>query len=213
MRPALRFLVVLSFLTVGSINAAADSPAVPNDPSRVKPLQVGVAAPPFDVRTATGEPFHFEPKSLQKPTVLIFYRGGWCPYCNAHLGQLRTAEPQLISMGYDVLFLSADRPELLRPSLKEKGITYTLLSDANMHAARAFGIAFRVDDATVQQYKKFNIDLEATSGATHHELPVPAIFIVDRDGTIRFAYWNPDYKVRLNGEELLAAARGALDKR
>ncbi|MGH8238192.1 MAG: peroxiredoxin-like family protein [Steroidobacteraceae bacterium] len=202
--------VLLSLIVaVLSVAALAETPAVPDEPTKVKPLQAGAAAPAFTVRDATGEPFRFEPKALQKPAVMIFYRGGWCPYCNAHLGQLRKAEPQLLAMGYAVLFLSADRPELLRSSLKEKDINYTLLSDANMNAARAFGIAFRVDDATVEQYKKYNIDLEAASGATHHELPVPAVFIVDRTGVIRFAHSNPDYKVRLSGEEILAAARKA----
>lgn len=205
------FVLVIA-VTAGIMNAAADSPAVPTDPSKVKPLQVGAAAPAFEVHTATGEPFHFDPTSLRKPAVLIFYRGGWCPYCNAHLGELRKAERELISMGYDVLFLSADRPEGLRPSLKEKDLNYTLLSDAQMNAARAFGIAFRVDDATVKKYKQYNIDLEAASGATHHELPVPAVFIIDRNGVIRFAHWDPDYKVRMKGEEILTAARDAIGK-
>jgi peroxiredoxin len=142
-----------------------------------------------------------------KLTVLIFYRGGWCPYCNAHLHELKQAEPDLLTLGYDIYFLSADRPELLYSSLKEPDIHYTLLSDARMTAARAYGIAFRVDDATVARYESFGIDLEAASGETHHELPVPAVFILDRKGVIRFAYANPDYKVRLNANDLLAAAR------
>jgi len=206
-----RFAAAVALLAA-VVAATADAPAVASDPSKVKPLQVGAPAPQFTVRTASGEAFEFQPKSLRKPAVLIFYRGGWCPYCNAHLAQLRGAEPQLIEMGYEVLFMSADRPELLRSSLKED-VDYTLLSDADMNAARAFGIAFRVDDATVQRYKKYNIDLEATSGATHHELPVPAVFIVDRAGTIRFAHWNPDYKARLGGEQILTAAKSALQSR
>jgi peroxiredoxin len=113
-------------------------------------------------------------------------------------------------MGYDVLFLSADRPELLIPSLREKDLPYTVLSDAKMHAARAFGIAFRVDDATYERYKEWNLDLEKASGEPHHELPVPAVFMVDRNGIVRFAHWNPDYKVRISPEKLLAAAAAAL---
>ncbi len=205
-RCAVAALAVLSF---SFAQAATASPAVPTDPTQVKPVQPGAPAPAFDARTVSGEPFHFDPAKLQKPALLIFYRGGWCPYCNAHLSALRTAEAELESLGYDVLFLSADRPERLQPSLKEKDLNYTLLSDARMNAARAYGIAFRVDDATVQQYKKFNIDLEATSGETHHELPVPAVFIVDRNGVVRYSHWNPDYKVRLSGDELIKAARAA----
>lgn len=211
MNPTVRAFC-LFFLLLGMVGlATAAEYSAPTDPKDVKPLTVGARAPAFAARTVQGEPFRFDPGSLQQPVLLIFYRGGWCPYCNAHLGQLRTVEPKLVGMGYEVLFLSADRPELLRSSLKEKDLPYTILSDAEMHAARAFGTAFRVDDATVQRYKEWNIDLEKASGQTHHELPVPAVFIVDRGGIIRFAHWNPDYKVRLNPEELLTAATAVLE--
>lgn len=208
-RPAIMSgLLALLICVTGT--AANDSYVAPTDPAQVRPLTVGSDAPAFTVRRPTGEVLRFDPKSLERPTLLIFYRGGWCPYCNAHLGQLRTVQPTLLEMGYDVLFLSADRPERLIPSLKEKDLPYTIVSDAEMNASRAFGIAFRVDDATVANYKKWNIDLEQASGQTHHELPVPAVFIVDRGGVIRFAHWNPDYKIRIDPQQLLTAARSAL---
>lgn len=206
-RPRVSLLVTL-LAAVNAIWAGEYSP--PRDPHDVKPLTAGVDAPAFSARTVAGERYQFDPRSLRQPVLLIFYRGGWCPYCNAHLGQLRTAQPKLAKLGYEVLFLSADRPELLRSSLKEKDLPYTILSDAEMRAARAFGIAFRVDDETVKRYKEWNVDLEKASGQTHHELPVPAVFVIDRTGTIRFAHWNPDYKVRISAEELLAAATAAL---
>ena len=181
--------------------------AVPDDPAKVHPLAVGVTAPAFVVRNADGTDRKFDPKQLKKPVILIFYRGGWCPYCNAHLGALKKAEPELLRMGYELYFLSADRPEILFSSLKEPDIHYTLLSDARMSAARAFGLAYRLDDATMEKYKSYGIDLEAASGETHHELPIPAVYIIDRKGTIRFAHANPDYKVRLAPEPLLEAAR------
>lgn len=102
--------------------------------------------------------------------------------------------------------LSADRPEKLRESVIKHLLTYTLLSDARMEAARAYGIAFQLDDATLAQYKSFGVDLEDASGETHHQLPVPSVFLLDREGVIRFVYSNPDYTVRIAPEELLAAA-------
>jgi peroxiredoxin len=189
--------------------AAAAGGASPDDPARVKPLEVGVTAPAFSVREADGKPFRFEPKKLSKPTMLIFYRGGWCPYCNAHLKDLRTAVPQVSELGFDVLFLSTDRPAILSSSLKEP-VDYHLLSDSEVNAARAFGVAFRMDDATYAKYKSYGLDLEETQGATHHELPVPAVFIVDRKGTIRFAHTNADYTQRLPAAEVVEAAQRSL---
>jgi len=188
--------------------ATLASAASPDDASKVKPLSVGSTAPAFTVREADGKPFRFEPAKLSRPAMFIFYRGGWCPYCNAHLKDLRGAVPQIAAMGIDVLFLSTDRPEILRASLKEP-VDYHLLSDNEVSAARAFGIAYRMDDATYAKYKSYGLDLEQNQGATHHELPVPAIFIIDRAGIIRFAHSNSDYTQRLPSQQVIDAARAA----
>jgi peroxiredoxin len=196
------------FALVLAAAAAAATPS-PDDPAKVKPLAVGAHAPAFTAREPDGKSFRFDPEKLSRPTMLIFYRGGWCPYCNAHLKDLKTAVPQVIALGFDVLFLSTDRPQILRSSLKES-VDYHLLSDNEVNAARAFGIAFRMDDATYAKYKTYGVDLEETQGAKHHELPVPAVFIVDRKGKIRFAHTNPDYTKRLPAADIVKAAENAL---
>ncbi len=90
-----------------------------------------------------------------------------------------------------------------------KGLGYALYSDASMQAARAMGIAYRLGEAEIARYKKFGIDLEAASGETHHELPVPSVFLVEKGGRILWVYSNPDYKVRPENEQVLRAAREA----
>lgn len=200
-------------LTIGLAAAAwADDAArpIPDSAEKVQPLAVGSPAPSVTLQTAGGEAFDLGAALRRQPTVLIFYRGGWCPYCNVHLGQLQKAEAEIRALGYQVLAISPDRPEKLAESVEKLQPDYVLLSDHAMAAAQAFGIAFRVDDATLEKYKGYGIDLEAASGETHHLLPVPAVFIVGTDGRIRFAYSNADYKVRLSPEEVLAAAKAAL---
>ena len=172
-----------------------------------QPLMPGMMAPSFTVRDAHGENVDFDPTSMDKPLVLSFYRGGWCPYCNLHLSEMRHAEEELQDLGFDVWFISIDQPEVLRPSLDQPDISYALLSDSGLQATRAFGIAFRVDDETHQRYLTHDIDLEAASGESHHVLPVPSTFIIGKDGEINFAYSNPKYTVRLHPDVLLAAAR------
>ena len=152
---------------------------IPSDPTRVHPLSVGARAPMFEGVTADGKVRSFTPNGFQSPTIVIFYRGGWCPYCNMQLSDLRLVEPKLRAQGFEIVFLSTDRPEILYSSLKAADIHYTLLSDSR---------------------------LEATTGTTQHELPVPSVFIIDTTGTIRYVYSNPDYKVRLASDALLAAA-------
>jgi len=129
-----------------------------------------------------------------------------------HLSELRHVIPDISSMGIDVLFLSGDRSELLFESLKREtqddisGLEYTLLSDANAQAAIALGIAFKVSERTIQRRHDKGQDIEESSMARHGILPVPAVFAVDREGTIAYMHADPDYKVRVSADELLAAA-------
>ena len=137
---------------------------------------------------------------------MIFYRGRWCPYCNTQLSDLRTVEPKLRARGFEIVFLSTDQPKLQYSSLKATDIHYTLLSDSHLEAARAFHVAYHVDDGTLAKMREYGVDLEASTGTTLHELPVPSVFVIDTLGTIRYVYSNPDYKVRLGADALWAAA-------
>lgn len=176
------------------------------------PLPAGVAAPSFTARNADGSDFAFDPGALERPAMLIFYRGGWCPYCNRHLAELRHVVPELEQRGMDVYFLSADSPANLASALQgdAEGLDYTLLSDARLGAAEAFGVAFRMSDDYYQRAKDYGLDLEEASGETHHALPIPAAYLIDTEGTIRFAHTNPDYTVRLSAEELRAGVEAVL---
>jgi peroxiredoxin len=180
---------------------------IPADPAQVHPLPVGARAPMFEGVTADGKVRSFTPNGFRQPTIVIFYRGGWCPYCNMQLSDLRLVEPQLRAQGFEIVFLSTDRPEILYSSLKAADIHYTLLSDSHLEAAKAFHVAYHLDDATIAKQKQYGVDLEKTTGTTLHELPVPSVFIIDTTGTIRYVYSNPDYKVRLASDALLTAAQ------
>ena len=208
------YLLAALFLTFFASSALAQSQRtdIHLDANDVQPLLPGMQAPAFEVFSVEGQPVRFDPENMQKPLVLSFFRGGWCPYCNLHLAELRKAEGELKEMGFDIWFISIDRPELLYDSLEQSDIGYTILSDSGLEATRAFGLAFRVSDETVERYKTYDIDLEAASGESHHVLPAPSTFIIASDGMIRFQYTNPDYAVRLHPDVLLAAARAYDDE-
>ncbi len=116
-------------------------------------------------------------------------------------------EDELASLGFPVIAISPDRPDHMVQSLEVKDLGYALYSDSDLAAARAFGIAFQLDDATLEAYRGYGIDLEAASGRPHHQLPVPSVFLVEAGGTIRWVYSNPNYKVRPENVALLEAAR------
>ena len=197
---------------------AADYAALPASAEETTPLKTGDRAPAFTVRTVDDEPFVFDPENLERPTILISFRGGWCPYCNMHLSELHTVIPELRKNGFDVLFLSNDRPELLYSSLKREtqesidGLDYVILSDADISAAMALGTAYRTDKGLTDYLEKKGRDYEGSSIGKHNALAVPAVYVVDRSGEIVFDFVNPDYKIRLSAEDLLAAANKLLNK-
>lgn len=175
-----------------------------------QPLQAGEDAPQFVVRTVDNEPFVFDPRKLERPAVLITFRGGWCPFCNMHLSELKDVVPQISAKGVDVLFLSGDRPDLLYSTLSREtqddidGLDYTILSDADAQAAVALGIAFKAAQSTLDRRVSRGQDIEDSSMTLHGVLPVPAVFAVGTDGVIAYTFADPDYKVRLPSDDLLA---------
>jgi peroxiredoxin len=171
-----------------------------------RPLQVGEHAPDFIATHADGTTYEFTASHLKQPYVLIFYRGGWCPYCNAQLADLHSVEPKLRAAGFKVLFMSTDRPELLYSSLKDQKVSYTLLSDPGLRAAQAFHIAYHLDDQHYAEQLKWGVDLEKTTGIKAHALPVPSVFIIGPSGIIRFVYSNSDFRIRLHAQDLWEAA-------
>jgi len=181
--------------------------SIPENAEGIQPLSVGANVPLLALQDVKGNTFDLNQAINKQPAVIIFYRGGWCPYCNLQLGQLKTIELQLQELGFQILAISPDLPEKLAETVDQQHLTYTLLSDSKMKAAMAFGIAFRVADETLKRYDEYSIDLEEASEQSHHLLPVPSVFLVGTDGIIDFSYTNPDYRVRLAPEELLKAAQ------
>lgn len=190
--------------------SAAELPA---SAEATTPLKTGDAAPSFTVKTVDNKTFVFDPAALERPVIFISFRGGWCPYCNMHLSELRNVVPKIAGLEVDIYFLSGDRPEQLYASLQREtredidGLDYVILSDADIGAAAAFGTAFRVGKSTVDYLEEKGRDIDGSSIATHGALAVPAVYVIDASGTIVFDFVNPDYKIRLPSDELLAAAQ------
>lgn len=196
-------LLLLFFFTLKSQDVAPDA-------SSICPILLGAEIPDTKLSMVDGELVSLRELAQEKPTVIIFYRGGWCPYCSAHLKELKDAVGPLADLGYQTLAISADKPEKALRTYEKKKLPYTVYSDSKLLAAKAFGIAFQVDDAYVKKLKMFGISMEKASGETHHWLPVPGVFIFGKDGELKFSYVNPTYTVRLSGDVLMAAAKAAL---
>ncbi|MGJ1509940.1 peroxiredoxin-like family protein [Sphingobacterium siyangense] len=174
---------------------------IPQNPEDISPLLCGEKIPMAVLVDVSGKRFDLNRAISQKPTILVFYRGGWCPYCTRQLSGLQEAFPGLEEMGYQLIAISTDESEeLMKAAAKEK-LSYTLLSDADLSLSKQMGIAYKAS-------KDYWEMLPKTTGGKDTDLllPVPSVFILDQKGTIHFEFINPDFKQRLSSNLLLAAA-------
>ncbi len=174
--------------------------------STVKPLPVGSGVPNVPVLTSGGTRVGLVDVVGTAPTVLVFYRGGWCPICNRHLKELVLSHAELKTAGYQLVAISVDAPVNAEATVLGHNLPYLVLADPEAEATKAFGLAFKVDDETVTALAKRNMDLEAASGQTHHILPVPAVFII-RDREIKFRHFDPNYAKRLDAQRIIDEAK------
>lgn len=210
---ALCITLALSLVYSSAIRHGHADVPIAETAEQIQPLEAGDPAPRFRVETVESRAFDFDPLNLDKPAMILVFRGGWCPYCNMYLSDMRHVIPEIRALGIDVLFLSGDRPELLYESLEDQvskdidGLDYTILSDADAQAAIALGIAFKAAQRTVDYVNKKGDGYRKSSMERHGVLPVPAVFAIGKDGMIAYSYVNADYKVRLPADDLLEAAR------
>lgn len=210
MRIAIGMFVLVSGLCVfgSSSGAGADGAAsVAASAEDTRPLAVGDEIPAVVIQNSKGEPVDLRALVGQKRTALIFYRGGWCPFCNKHLKEVAEAKDQIVQSGYQIVAINADRPEDVAIAEGKNNFPFLILSDSDLKAATAFGLAFKLDDDTVKKYTDFKIKLEDSSGKPRYSLPVPAFYLIDTDGKVTFEFHDPDYKVRISKDALLSAIK------
>lgn len=195
----MQYLKMLSFffLLPFSLWAQSELPAKPED---ISPLLIGEMVPDLQLTQMDGSSTDFRALLNGKKTILIFYRGGWCPYCNSHLSELQKIEPKLKELGYQIIAVSPDVPAKLNESDQKHSLSYQLYSDVKGELMGKMGIAFQAPE----RYQKMllNITAEENKGW----LPVPSVFIVNDKKQIVFEYISPDFKHRMNGDLLLAVA-------
>lgn len=180
---------------------------IADSPEKIKPISAGTELPGATLVQPDGKPVEVSAMVKGQPTVVIVYRGGWCPYCNKHLSDVGRVEPELVKMGFKVVAVSPDTPDALQPTVQNDKLDYQLLSDRDMVFIRKLGLAFYLDPATLAKYEQYQIPLVTPPGATGPVLPVPAVVIVDSQGVVRYVHSDPDYKTRLDGDVLVAEAK------
>lgn len=212
MKKILSIIFSVLFLNISVMTVMADGSG----------LKVGEKAPNFEGITSEGEPFQLQDFYQESPVVLIFYRGGWCPYCHYQLQMFEKKMDQFVDQGVDIVAVSVDtlaevqkmkdgesyglelaakNPEKF--DVEQIGYSFDIVGGISVETLKAYNAVQHVDDETHQKYLEWGIDLEVSSGKTHHMIAVPATYVIGSDGSILFADSDRDYKKRTSPETVL----------
>lgn len=169
-------------------------------------LQVGDTAPDFTLSNATGESINLAELLQQGKVVLTFYRGTWCPYCNLQLHLYQQVIEEIKKAGAQLVAVSPQTPDESL-SIKEKNeLSFEVLSDNGNLVARQYTTVFRNADTPVAAMERLGIDFDSFYADDSRELPVPAVFIIEKDARVSFAQAiGGDYRNRVEAKEILDA--------
>jgi peroxiredoxin len=170
---------------------------IADSPEDVSPLLIGEKIPEIELRTIENKEVSTK-EIFNKKTILIVYRGGWCPYCNGQLSDMQDIEKDVLDLGYQIVAVSPDAPKFLKETASEDKLNYSLYSDSEGKFAQAIGVAFKKDKPKLDKYSE---------GKNPGFLPVPTVYVLNEKREIEFMYINPNYSTRLKGELLLAVLK------
>jgi peroxiredoxin len=188
-------------LISGDIDALRDSGVLD------RAAKAGDAWPAAALTDALGRPFDLSALLADRPAIVTFYRGGWCPYCNLELRAWRKALPELDAAGAALVAVSPERPDHSLSTAEKNDLAFPVLSDAGSRLAAALGIRFTLSETVRPFYERAGHALPERHGDGDWALPMPATFVVARGGRIEAAFVEPDYRKRTEPAAALAALR------
>lgn len=187
-------LFILIFMTVTTLESRAQNAQ--------QGLQLGDKAPDFTLKNQNGTEVTLYQLLKDGPVVLNWYRGGWCPYCNLELKGLADKAMEINQMGATLIAISPELPDKSLTTIEKNNLPFSVLSDTDNNVARSYDLVFKLDSETANRYES-TFRLSEYNGNNKAELPIPATYIIDQKGIIRYAFVNTDYKKRANPEDVL----------
>ena len=174
-------------------------------------LPVGTPAPQISTADVTGKPFSLTTQLKEGPVVLVFYRGGWCPYCNLQLRRLeQNLVPKLKKHRATIVAISVDPVEKGLSTNKMTALSFVVLSDPQAKILGNYRVQYRLPDNLLTSYKN-NYDIDFKKD-TRGIIAVPAVYVINSQGKITYTFIDEDYKIRAPSKEVLSAVQLAATK-
>ena len=169
-------------------------------------LFINSKAPDFKEKDQNGNEVVLKDLRKKGPVVIIFYRGYWCPYCNKELQKLEDSLQLIKEKGAQLIAITPEKQEGITKTVEKTKATYPIITDDELKIMKAYDVAYRVDTKTIDRYKMASIDLAANNGQKPEAvyLPVPAVYIIGKDGEIKYRFFEEDYKKQAAVKDILS---------
>jgi peroxiredoxin len=200
------YLVLAAIAVLFSISQstyAQDAKIATAEDAAKSALNVGAKAPSFSLKDSTGTVIESRDLLKKGNIVLVFYRGSWCPFCNTYLHKLQTRLTDINAAGGRLVAVSVENPDASAAIAKKNGVEFTVLSDPNLDVARKFGIVYQLPPKTDEQYRSMGLDVAKHNSMEKPELPLAVTYIIDRKGSIAYAFIETDYKKRAEPDVII----------
>ena len=170
-----------------------------------KGLNVNDKAPDFSAKDQNGKTVSLKNELKNGSVVLVFYRGQWCPFCNRSLKQLEDSLSQIKEKGATVLTITPEKQENIEKTVSKTKSSNSILHDEGLQIMKSYDVAYKVDDKTIEAYKKYGIDFNEANGQVNGaNLPVPAVYVINKEGKIVYKFFDVDYRKRSSVKDILA---------
>lgn len=167
-------------------------------------LPVQTQAPTFVATDQSGKTINLSAELTQHSVVLVFYRGQWCPYCNKALKALDDSLQYIQAKGATVIAVTPEKPESIAKTIEKTNASYAVVYDEGLRIMKSYRVNFAVDSLTITRYKNYGIDFTVANGeANGANLPVPAVYVINKNGKIVYRHFDPDYRKRANISEII----------
>ena len=168
-----------------------------------KGVSVGTKAPDFTLTSTDGKQITLSKELEKGPVVLVFYRGVWCPFCNLELRAYEQIIDEIEAVNGGVIAISPQTAEYSSAIQEKHGLRFPVVSDVQNQTAKKYELTSQMSEKLKQIYQSIEISLDVFNGDDSWELPLPATYVIDREGIIRFASVDADYKKRVEPGEVL----------
>lgn len=163
-------------------------------------------APDFTLKNAKGKAINLYTEIAKGPVILVWYRGGWCPYCNITLRYLQAYLPEFKKYGALLLALTPESPDKTLSTKEKNKLGFEVLTDKDNEVARSYGIAYTLNDTLKKEYETA-VGLSKYNGNDKGELPLAATYVVHPNGKVIYAFLDADYRRRAEPADILRALK------